>query len=247
MSFPASYADILLRADRYSHRGGDTGPVTRTDRRRYALDAWRELHFAISAGWQDGYGYTRRQLTLTAAGPTLTLPNNFLSLQALRRDDFDRRQRVYRVDPTAAEERGWYDGDQNPSSPHYFLEGPGEEFDENLQADVPYPQRIRFFPDVPAGTLVTLGYRTQAPSLGDPTDDNDDVIQVDVIAEPAFAWLANEVRIGMVTREEAKELQRARAKASEIAVQLNTLRGRQDDLGVLDADDFGMGGHVSGY
>lgn len=250
MSYLKSYADGLNWADRYSHRGGETSTLTRTVRREYFRDAYEEFHAEIVRGWPDGYGHTRRRYEIAVANSTLDLPESFLSLEVLRRSDGGRYSKMRRTTPRRAEQMGWYDDESLPSGQgRYFIEGPGVEFDTGLQQEVKYPQRIRFFPDLSAGTVVTISYKSQASTLGDPADDDDDQVLVDFIAYPGFAWCANRVRIGMAARAERAELLRAEIAASELVAGLATLRGRQDAHGVLEPNDFDVAayGRRPGY
>lgn len=243
MAFYTTYSDVLLRADIESHRGGETGPLSRTDRRRVVQDRWRTLHFQFGQAYGDGYGMGFEVVTQGTTGQLVPLPPNFLRLvffeRSDRRDEGNRRGRLpQRTTHEEALRHGWLRRGVDPGGlGRYLIEGPGEEWDVGLGQYVVYPQRLRLFPELAAGQTIDLGYRIQAPTFGDPTDDNDDVVQVDVIAEPAFAWLANELRIVMASREEAQELARARVRAQEVAEMVRDLHGLQDD-GVIDVRAF---------
>jgi hypothetical protein len=210
MAYTITRADLRARLRdeiRYCSSSG-AGADADLNRRlqRHVADVWEEM-----VATAQGVGMATLTKTIATGDPDGYEPGDRVPLPA----DFRRQSllKVDRAEPTASTpqelESFAVDAVAVPGrgALRYYLEGPGQ--DTSVSPPVPTAQQIRLYPPWREGQVLTLVYVVQPPTLGDPADVADDVIELDLIHEPAVRYIVCSTAVDAVSREDDKGYQRA--------------------------------------
>jgi hypothetical protein len=208
MSKIVTRGQLLERMGRTSNKAVSVDSVRR---RRFLQEAYNRVWYYLTAG-DIGIGLTRREYTIAAPVVALVeLPQNFGALRSLVVNPGNSQwQPVLTSDAEQDRLRGNLAPGLRVGT--YQVEGPGEDWDEDLLQYVPYSRRLRFYPDLSPGNVVRISYVTQPRTLGDPTIDDDDDVEVDVFSEVVEAVLIDLAVLESAGRGDPKEYARQQGR-----------------------------------
>ena len=232
---------LRARVRREAQLNGTTAAYTDENLNNALQEAWNDVWFELVSA-DEGYGLSTRTLTALAPGPTMDLPPNLLDMRALLRD-VKGGTGGYKPRYSAPQEAARYAaadamlGDRAGNG-LYWVEGPGEEYDEGSAQYVKYNVRLRFVPDLAAGEQVRLTYVTQAPTLGDPAVPGDDSTVIDVVMPPVEAAVVALARARIVGRDDNSEYQRAQGALAYALASFTKVRARRTRDGDHSPDRY---------
>lgn len=248
MGFQVTRQDIRARVLREAHRRTDSATVAAESINAFIQDGYGEWYYQIGADGRAALGRAHRSIAIDNDRSTIDLPGEFLALEGWSRLDSGGRRDALPpqlVRQEVALQSGWLDDAAGtPCYPetrtHYYLEGPGQEFDEGLQQLVTFGLRLRAFPPFKAGQTVTIVYRTQPLYLGDPAvlDVGVDLAPIELLAPPNYQALVGIVRVRSAARGDVSEVQRATAALATAARATVAAIAREDRSGVIGADQY---------
>lgn len=184
--------------------------------------------------WGD-FGRSFREFTIAVASDTLDIPDEVFAIHGIERPSAsDPGQLPDRVTRDYAIQIGLFNA-ATKTGGYYLIEGPGQEWDGANY--VPFPQRIRFWPQLAVGEIVRLHHASNPPSLGDPDVGGDDAVTVDVIAEPFERVVVFEAAAVVIRREDQAQQARITQARVEAEADFRDLYGRRDQAGVHYLED----------
>jgi hypothetical protein len=151
----------------------------------------------IATGDPDGY----------VPGDRVPLPDNFRRLSLLRVDRAEPWPSTPQETEAIAADVVGFPGNV---ALIYYLDGPGQ--DTNVDPPVPTGQQIRLYPPWREGQVLVLTYVVQPPTLGDPDDAGDDVIELDLVHAPTVRYVVSSTAVDSVSREDDRGYQRAQER-----------------------------------
>ncbi|MGB0890495.1 MAG: hypothetical protein ACPGWS_09445 [Solirubrobacterales bacterium] len=233
MSFVRNRKELLdrLAADR-QERLGSTGTYTAELARRQLDHAWATIWQQLTDG-EGGFGIVKLDITATDSD-TLDLPADFLSLSTLTRS-FGSTQ-GWPVARTTWKEVKRLRIDVNPSVTTDFTGGRFLFESPIAVGSQVASQRIRFFPRLNAGDIVTLVYVQQPPSLANSDgtytdalgDAQDLTIAIDLYDDTLADACVSIARTAMANRADSKEYQLAVSRAGDVVTKVIASRTKQD-------------------
>lgn len=236
------------RAQREAHRLKAGGSWSDVDWNRTLQEAYDAIYEKLSV-LDEGFNLSWRCYTVgadTPAGPTLTLPDSYLDLRNLARSRASGpgwSARPRRTSYKAISEVSATGLVLTSAAPGYYLiEGPGREFDADLQVEVDFSQRLRFWPDLVDGEQVAIAYTTQPLSWGDPKNLDDDITSRDVVSEAIERAICTMARVVASEQSSPKEYQRAVAERDQALRDFEASKQRRDSSEPIDLDAIEPGG-----
>lgn len=205
------------------------------------IDVWGLSWWSLAVALADSHhsvGLTRKVVPIVAPSDTLALPASLLQLRWVLRNDCP-------VNPTSwAAEEQTLPSVASLAPYRALLEGPYIDPADDITV---VARGLRFFPALESGDEIKLVYLTQEPSLGDPSDDGDDTVSVEVFTEPIELAICQAVRQRMVTREDSVEFGRAMAEVQAAAQDFKKWQGTGWQGQGSGVDSYARQGGWSGY